>query len=282
MHECYLQNQDTRSRNHWCVVIAHLVLALTADVGRLFELKTMSSFSWIYNLETINGKFAFISRWNVQVLLDMRIFVSREMLFYPSCKMAWCLANHPAQINWYTTRDFNASGLRSLKLKKIISILKEEKTILMSISLQKTSNKCFSFLRVTVFVEKSPTNGSLKYRIPVVFTPVVEVLFWVDLNENLFSYPLMILSMRWLGEEICWRVIDSCWRSFSRPVVVLSTKKILMWSIYAAVDESEEWLRHGFKSRWSPDSFRLLLSNCLNWKTWTWTLFLFKHGKSIR
>ena len=145
MHECYLQNQDTRSRNHWCVVIAHLVLALTADVDRLFELKTMSSFSWIYNLETINGKFAFITRWNVQVLLDMRIFVSREMLFYPSCKMAWCLANHPAQINWYTTRDFNASGLRSLKLKKIISILKEEKTILMSISLQKTSNKCFSF-----------------------------------------------------------------------------------------------------------------------------------------
>ena len=23
---------------------------------------------------------------------------------------------------------------------------------------------------------------------------------------------------------------------------------------------------HGFKSRWSPDFFRLLLSNCLNWK----------------
>ena len=24
---------------------------------------------------------------------------------------------------------------------------------------------------------------------------------------------------------------------------------------------------HGFESRWSPDFFRLLLSNCLNWKT---------------
>ena len=58
-------------------------------------------------------------------------------------------------------------------------ILKEEKTILMSISLQKTSNECFSFLLVTV--EKSPTNGSLKYRLPVVFSPVVlrsVVLSW--------------------------------------------------------------------------------------------------------
>ena len=64
--------------------------------------------------------------------------------------------------------------LGSLKLKKSL-ILKEENTILMLISLQKTSNKCFIFLRVTV--EKSPTYGSLKYRIPVVFSPVVEVLF---------------------------------------------------------------------------------------------------------
>ena len=61
-----------------------------------------------------------------------------------------------------------------MKLKKFL-ILKEENTILMSISLQKTSNKCFSFLRLTV--EKSPTYGSLKYRMPAVFSPEVEVLF---------------------------------------------------------------------------------------------------------
>ena len=89
----------------------------------------------------------------------------------------------------------------------------------MSISLQTTSNKCFSFLCVTV--EKSPTYGNLKYRIPVVFSPIVEVLFWVGLEENLFSYPLMIFSMRWLGKELRWRVIDSCRRSFSHPVAVL-------------------------------------------------------------
>ena len=70
----------------------------------------------------------------------------------------------------------------------------------MSVSLQKTSNKWFSFLHVTV--EKSPTNGRLKYRIPVVFSPVAEVLFWVGLDENLFSYPLMILFMRWLEKEL--------------------------------------------------------------------------------
>jgi len=31
---------------------------------------------------------------------------------------------------------------------------------------------------------------------------------------------------------------------------------------------STNWYRggHGFESRWSPDFFRLLLSNCLNWK----------------
>ena len=50
----------------------------------------------------------------------------------------------------------------------------------MSISLPKTSNKCFSFLRVTV--EKSPTNGSLKYRIPVVFSPVV-----IPLNDVVYE-----------------------------------------------------------------------------------------------
>ena len=99
----------------------------------------------------------------------------------------------------------------------------------MSISLQKTSNKCFSFLRV--IVEKSPSNGSLKYGIPVVFSLVTEVLFWVGLDENLFLYPLMNLSMRWLGKELHWSVIDSCWRSFSYPVVVVLILKILSTNV---------------------------------------------------
>ena len=37
--------------------------------------------------------------------------------------------------------------------------------------------------------------------------------------------------------------------------LIIANSIILMWSIH-----------HGFESRWSLDFFRLLLSNCLNWK----------------
>ena len=59
----------------------------------------------------------------------------------------------------------------------------------------------------------------------------------------------------------------------SERVNLLSTylpvRSEMMWSTYkiihiwtAVVDESEKWSSH----RWSPDFFRFLLSNCLNWK----------------
>ena len=40
-----------------------------------------------------------------------------------------------------------------------------------------------------------------------------------------------------------------------------------MW-LHSSVGKASHRYRggHGFKSRWSPDFFRLLLSNCLNWK----------------
>ena len=38
--------------------------------------------------------------------------------------------------------------------------------------------------------------------------------------------------------------------------------------LHSSVGRATHWQRggHGFESRWSPDFFRLLLSNCLNWK----------------
>ena len=40
-----------------------------------------------------------------------------------------------------------------------------------------------------------------------------------------------------------------------------------MW-LHSSVCRESHWYRggHGFKSLWSPDFFRLLLSSCLNWK----------------
>ena len=41
---------------------------------------------------------------------------------------------------------------------------------------------------------------------------------------------------------------------------------------------------HGFESRWSPDFFRLLLSNCLNWKIllqWSFLTFIFNRSSNM-
>ena len=50
-------------------------------------------------------------------------------------------------------------------------------------------------------------------------------------------------------------------------ILVRCSTNWAMW-LHSSVGRASHWYcgGHGFESRWSPDFFRLLLSNCLNWK----------------
>ena len=76
------------------------------------------------------------------------------------------------------------------------------------------------------------------------------------------------LPVQWNDVKFIWNnsyLYCSCrWKWKWRVIIAVI---INVW-LHSSVGRASHRYRggHGFESRWSPDFFRLLLSNCLNWK----------------